>query len=51
MSKVAAWMFECPKSRDTIHAWKRNEDQTAICITCGKQLTEEEANDCWRERT
>jgi hypothetical protein len=42
-------VFECPKSRNTLHNWRRYRDGSAICVSCYLRLSCEDAADCFRD--
>jgi hypothetical protein len=53
MDKDNPACYECPKTKNSIHAWSpiyTNEIRTnAICVHCGLILNKEQTNDLWRE--
>lgn len=41
-------VWECKKSKNTLHTWKRNPDQTATCKDCKIVLSKIHANEAFR---
>lgn len=51
MRKDNPAVYECPKGKAGLHTWKRLPDRTAICVRCKTTLTQEQADDCWEDRS
>lgn len=50
MDKNNPAVFECRKSKNTLHHWVRDPDSArATCLHCKVTLTNEQTEDCYRD--
>lgn len=49
MRKDNPAVYECPKTKSTLHHWVRRDNGTAYCIRCNLELNKQDADEVFTE--